>query len=43
MGIVTDANRMPLIYDDTKDNFTLREGIIVAKNKKVYEICENRI
>jgi hypothetical protein len=43
MGIVTDANRRPLIYDHTKDNFTIREGIIAAKNKKVYEICEERI
>jgi hypothetical protein len=43
MGIVTDANRRPLIYDHTKDNFTIREGILTAKNKKVYEICENRI
>ena len=43
MGIVTDANRRPLLYDHTKDNFTIREGIITAKNKKVYEICENRI
>ena len=43
MGLVTDANSRPLIYDHTKDNFTIREGIIVAKNKKVYDVCKNRI
>lgn len=43
MGIVTDAYQRPLIYDHTKQNFTIREGIIVAKNKKVYDICKNRI
>lgn len=39
MGIVTDANRKPIIYDHTKSNFTIREGIVVAKNQKVYEVC----
>jgi hypothetical protein len=43
MGIVTDANCHPLIYDHTRDNFTIREGIIVAKNKKVFEVCKERI
>jgi hypothetical protein len=43
MGIVTDANSRPLIYDHTKDNFTIREGIIVAKNKKVFDVCKERI
>lgn len=43
MGIVTDAYQQPLIYDHTKDNFTIREGIIVAMNHKVYDICKNRI
>ena len=43
MGIVTDANSRPLIYDHTKQNFTIREGIIVAKNKKVFDVCKERI
>ena len=43
MGIVTDANSRPLIYDHTKDNFTIREGIIVAKNKKVFDVAKERI
>jgi len=43
MGIVTDAHSSPLIYDHTKSNYTIREGIIVAKNKKVYDLCKRRI
>jgi len=43
MGFVTDAYQRPLIYDHTKSNFTIREGIVVAKNKKVYDVCKNRI
>jgi 3'-phosphoadenosine 5'-phosphosulfate (PAPS) 3'-phosphatase len=40
MGIVTDANSRPLIYDHTKENFTIREGIVIAKNKKVFDVCK---
>ena len=43
MGIVTDANSRPIIYDHTKDNYTIREGIIVAKNKKVYDLVQKRV
>lgn len=43
MGIVTDAHSSPLIYDHTKSHYTIREGIIVAKNKKVYDVCNKRI
>ena len=43
MGIVTDANSRPIIYDHTKSNYTIREGIIVAKNKKAYDVCLKRI
>lgn len=43
MGVVTDAYQRPLIYDHTKKNYTIREGIIVTKNRKVYEVCLKRI
>lgn len=43
MGIVTDANQRPLIYDHTRQSYTIKEGIIVAKNTKVYEVCKKRI
>ncbi len=36
MGIVTDAGGRPLLYDHTKGSFTIKEGIICAKNSKVY-------
>jgi len=32
MGIVTDANSKPIIYDHEKKNFTITEGILAAKN-----------
>ena len=43
MGVVTDAGQRPIIYDHTKKNYTIREGIIMAKNKKVYDVCQRRI
>lgn len=43
MGIVTDANGKPIIYDHLKGSFTIKEGIICAKNTKVFKLCENRI
>ena len=43
MGIVTDASQRPLVYDHTKTDFTIREGIIITKNKKVYDVCKKRI
>jgi len=43
MGIVTDAHQRPLIYDHNKPDYTIREGIIIAKNKKVYDLCARRV
>lgn len=43
MGIVTDSHSRQLIYDHTKPSYTIREGIIVAKNKKVYDVCQKRV
>ena len=39
MGIVTDANSKPIIYDHNKENYTIREGILIAKNRKSYDVC----
>jgi hypothetical protein len=41
-GIVTNAEKKPLYYDDV-NGFTIKEGIIAAKNKNVYEICHHRV
>jgi 3'-phosphoadenosine 5'-phosphosulfate (PAPS) 3'-phosphatase len=43
MGVVTDASKKPLVYDHDKSNYTIREGIIIAKNLKVFNLCEKRI
>jgi 3'-phosphoadenosine 5'-phosphosulfate (PAPS) 3'-phosphatase len=33
MGVVCDANSKPLIYDPSKTDKTIREGIMIFKNK----------
>jgi 3'-phosphoadenosine 5'-phosphosulfate (PAPS) 3'-phosphatase len=43
MGIITNANGKPVIYDHTKDNFTISEGIIVSKNRTVFETINSRL
>lgn len=43
MGIVTDAKSKPIIYDHKKENFTIREGIVVTKNRKVHDVCQKRV
>ena len=42
MGVCTAANGQPLIYDHTRKDYTIDEGIIIAKNLKVYNIVKNR-
>ena len=43
MGIVTDAYNRPIIYDDESDNYTIRDGIIAATNKTVYDVIHQRV
>jgi fructose-1,6-bisphosphatase/inositol monophosphatase family enzyme len=43
MGIVCDANHKPLIYDHTLKDPTIYAGIVVAKNKKVFDTANERI
>jgi 3'-phosphoadenosine 5'-phosphosulfate (PAPS) 3'-phosphatase len=43
MGVVTDAKSRPLLYDHTKENFTVMEGIVTAKNKKVLDLASRRV
>lgn len=43
MGVVSNANGKPLIYDHTKDNFTIKEGIIISKNRQVFECINERL
>jgi hypothetical protein len=41
-GIVTDAKKKPIEYCP-ESSFTIRGGIIAAKNKNVFNLCEQRI
>jgi 3'(2'), 5'-bisphosphate nucleotidase len=43
MGICVDASGKPLIYDHNKSNYTINEGIIIAKNMKVYNLVKKRL
>jgi len=43
MGVVCDANHKPLIYDHEAKDYTIQEGIVVAKNKKVFDTAIERI
>jgi len=42
MGICTAANGKQLIYDHTKSDYTITEGIVLAKNMKVYNLVRER-
>ena len=43
MGVVCDANHKPLEYDHTADDFTIRQGIVISKNKKVFDTAIERL
>jgi len=42
MGICVDAFGKPHIYDHEKTDYTIQDGIIIAKNMKVYDIVRKR-
>ena len=42
MGICVDASGKPLIYDEIRDDYTIHEGIVIAKNMKVYKLVLDR-
>ena len=42
MGICTDARGKALIYDHNLTDYTIKEGIIIAKNMKVYNLARQR-
>ena len=43
MGVVCNASGKPLIYDHTASDFTINEGIVISKNKKVYDCANQRL
>lgn len=42
-GIVTDAFKRPIYYNHEANHHTLKNGIIASKNKRLYEVCDERI
>jgi len=42
MGVCVDATGKPLLYDHEKTDFMIRDGIIIAKNLKVYNYLKKR-
>ena len=43
MGVVCDATHMPLEFDNTADDFTIDQGIVISKNKKVFDTAIERL
>jgi 3'-phosphoadenosine 5'-phosphosulfate (PAPS) 3'-phosphatase len=43
MGIVCDSDHKPLIYDHTLQDFTIKNGIFVSKNKTVFDLTNQRL
>ena len=43
MGIVCDAYHKPIIYDHTLDDYTISNGIVICKNKKVFDTINLRL
>ena len=43
MGVVCDANHKPLEYDHTATDFTIKQGIVISKNKKVFDTAIDRL
>jgi hypothetical protein len=43
MGIVCDSDHKPLYYDPNVDDFTIKNGIVVAKNKTVFDLTNQRL
>ena len=38
MGIVCDSDHKPIMYDSNAKDFTINNGIVVAKNKTVFDL-----
>jgi len=43
MGVVCDANHKPLEYDHLAEDFTINQGIVISKNKKVFDAAIDRL
>jgi len=43
MGIICDSDHKPLIYDPKAEDYTIPNGIFVCKNKKVFDVTNQRM
>jgi 3'-phosphoadenosine 5'-phosphosulfate (PAPS) 3'-phosphatase len=43
MGVVCDSDHKPLYYDEKALDFTIYNGIIVAKNRFVFDLINQRL
>ena len=43
MGIVCGSDHKPIFYDDKATDFTITNGIFVAKNKTVFDLTNQRL
>ncbi len=42
-GVVTDKDQKPIIYStEEKPNFTIPNGLIIASNRNIYDLCYSR-
>jgi 3'-phosphoadenosine 5'-phosphosulfate (PAPS) 3'-phosphatase len=42
-GVATDKDGEPLLYDDKQEDFTIKNGFIMASNKSIYDLCNERL
>jgi 3'-phosphoadenosine 5'-phosphosulfate (PAPS) 3'-phosphatase len=43
-GVVTDKDKKPIIYETSeKNNFTLPNGLIIARNQSIYDLSYERV
>jgi hypothetical protein len=42
-GVATDKDGEPLLYDHKQEDFTIKNGFIMASNKSIYDLCNERL
>ena len=43
MGIVCDSDHKPLYYDHEATDYMIKNGIMVSKNKTVFDLTNERL
>eukprot|EP00347_Sterkiella_histriomuscorum_P005289 403357170 len=42
-GIITNKDRQPIVYEENLQDYTILNGIMMARSEAVYDLCMNRI